>query len=68
MSYVRVGRDGKPRPNGLLQALEVDAIEILRDRKATAAGMKNRLNARYYLLLQGWTPADIDNMRDAKNV
>jgi hypothetical protein len=56
----RPGRDGHPRPNGMLQALEVDALALLRNRRATSVGMRQRLNARYYLLQQGWTPDQIN--------
>lgn len=56
----RAGRDGKSRPNGMLQALEIDALALLRNRKATSAGMRQRLNARYYLLQQGWTPDEVN--------
>lgn len=61
---MRVNPDGTPKRNGLLQALEIDAVEILRNRKSTAVAMRDRLNARYYLLQQGWTVGQIN---DAQN-
>lgn len=60
------GRDGTPRPNGTLQALEVDALALLRNRKGTVAAMRDRLNARHYLLQQGWTVDQINAARDAR--
>lgn len=55
-----IGRDGKPRPNGTLQALEIDALAVLRNRKGTVTAMRDRLNARHYLLLRGWTVAQVN--------
>jgi hypothetical protein len=61
------GRDGKPRPNGMLQALEVDAIHILRDKAANREGANARLNARHYLLTCcHWTVDEVNAARDAK--
>ena len=58
------GRDGKMRP-GLLSALEIDAVELLRDPARTAKGMQHRLNARAYLLAHGWTVAEINAAAEA---
>lgn len=57
---MRYGRDGTPRPNGLLQALEIDAVAILRNRKGTSKAMRERLSARSYLMQHGWTVDEIN--------
>jgi hypothetical protein len=60
-----IGRDGKERPSAMLQALEVDAVELLRDRARTGKGMQHRLNARAYLLAQGWTVDEVNAAAEA---
>jgi hypothetical protein len=56
----RIGRDGKPLPNGLLQAIQIDAVGMLRERGSSPAALKARLSARRYLLQQGWTVAAVN--------
>lgn len=63
----RLDRSGKPRPNGVLQQLEIDALALLRNDARTVVGMRERLNARYYLLLQGWTVAEINAAKENRN-
>ncbi len=52
-------RDGSKSP-GLLSALEIDAVELLRDRARTRKGAEHRLNARAYLLGKGWTVEQVN--------
>lgn len=64
----RYGRDGTPRPNSMLDVLAADAVELLRDTSATAKGMSRRLNARAYLLAQGWSVAEINAAAEAGGI
>jgi hypothetical protein len=59
------GRDGKPRPNGLLHALEINAVALLREPGTSPRAMKIRLSARMWLLNHGWTVDEINAARDA---
>ncbi len=65
MAGVRYGRDGEPRPDGKLRALEVDAVALLRTRGATGKAMKERLSARAYLLGKGWTVDEVNAAAEA---
>jgi hypothetical protein len=44
----------------MLQALEVDALDLLRRKGLTAPGVNARLQARAYLLSQGWTVEQVN--------
>jgi hypothetical protein len=59
------GRDGKPRPNGLLLAIEIDAVAMLREPGPSPRAIKARLSARMWLLNHGWTVEKINAARDA---
>jgi hypothetical protein len=65
---VRYGRDGQPRRDGLLQALEIDAVALLRAEGQHGRAMRDRLNARAYLLGQGWTVAEINAAAEAGGI
>lgn len=62
---MRYGRDGKPQRDVRLQALEVDAVALLRTPGANRKGADARLQARAYLLAQGWTVAEINAAAEA---
>jgi hypothetical protein len=49
----------------MLQALEIDAIALLRRTGLTGPAMSARLNARAYLLAQGWSVAEINAAAEA---
>jgi hypothetical protein len=61
----RIGRDGKPRPNGLAQALEINAVALLRSKGTGGKPMRERLSARAYLLNKGWTVDEINAAAEA---
>jgi hypothetical protein len=62
---MRYGRDGKPKRDGMMQALEIDAVELLRAKGQHGRAMRSRLNARAYLLAQGWTVDEVNAAADA---
>jgi hypothetical protein len=59
-------RDGRPR-HSRMSALETDAVALLRDGKRTAIGMRNRLDARYYLIQLGWSVEEINAAQCAES-
>jgi hypothetical protein len=62
---MRYGRDGKPKRDGMMQALEIDAVALLRAKGQHGRAMRDRLNARAYLLAQGWTVDEINAAAEA---
>jgi hypothetical protein len=60
---VSIGPDGKPTKNGILQGIEVNAVEILRTPGTNGKAMRARLSARLWLLQHGWT---VDQINEAK--
>lgn len=52
--------NGKPRRNGLAQALEADAVAILRTKGSNPKAINARLSARAWLMSKGWTIAEIN--------
>ena len=65
---MRYGRDGKPQRDIRLQALEVDAVALLRAEGMTRRAVDNRLQARAYLLAQGWTVGEINAAAEAGGI
>lgn len=61
----RVGPDGKPLKDGLLQAIEIDAVAMLRESGGSPAALRARLSARMYLLQHGWTVQQINDAAEA---
>jgi hypothetical protein len=55
-------RDGVPKKDTILMALEVDAVELLRKRSGSRRDVRERLSARLYLLQHGWT---LDQVNEA---
>lgn len=50
-----------------LSALELDAVSLLRNQKRTAVAMRDRLDARYYLMnFCGFTAREVNDLRDNK--
>jgi hypothetical protein len=66
MTWSKYRRDGKPA-NSRLTALEDDAVFVLRSaRKNIAVDMRDRLDARHYLMHHcGWTADQVNEARDA---
>lgn len=62
---MRYGRDGEPLRDGMLKALELDAVALLRTPGPTAKAMRERLSARAYLLGKGWTVDEVNAAAEA---
>ena len=55
-----VQRDGTPKRDPMMQAVEIDILACLRCRGGSRREMRERLTARAYLLEKGWTVAEIN--------
>lgn len=52
----RIGRQGFPKPPTRMSIIEAQAVEMLARKGQFAAAMRDRLDARYYLMsCCGWT-------------
>jgi hypothetical protein len=61
-----IGRDGKPLKNGVLAAIEIDAVAMLKSPGSSPKAIRERLSARMYLINQGWSVDEINKMRDGE--
>jgi hypothetical protein len=60
-SYTRDGKPSYPKPPSLLDYLEEDAVALLRTQGQFGRAMRDRLNARYYLMsVKGWSKERVD--------